>query len=252
MLSLFRGSSDVGIYGAPYKILEVLFFVPGIFMGNVFPIFTKYIKEDNPKLGGAIQKSFDFLAIAGIGILAGGLSLSTKIIHLVAGEEFVTASTMSFGGVAITAPILFQILLFAMAVSYIAYLFNPIIVAENHQKALIRPAIYATILNIGLNLLLMPRYGYLAAASVTVITEVFILIYQSVIVYRLISYRIRVLSLVKSLVAGTIMGLVLVYFNYLNLFLLMAIGAVVYVLLLLLFKALDQNMIKTLFRKEGI
>jgi O-antigen/teichoic acid export membrane protein len=251
MLSLYRGSTDVGIYAAPYKILEVLFFIPGIFMGNVFPIFTKYIKENNPKLKDAVQKSFDFLVISGMGILFGGMALSGKIIRIVAGQDFVTASTMNFHGIEITAPILFQILLFAMAVSYIAYLFNPIIIAENHQSALIKPAIFATLLNIGLNIIFIPIYGYLAAAVITVITEVFILIYQGSIVYKLLPYMPKITIFAKSLVAGLIMGLVLYTLNNLNVFILILIGVLIYFLLLLLLRAVNVGIIKSLFKSEA-
>lgn len=251
MLSLYKGSTDVGIYGAPYKILEVLFFVPSIFMGNVFPVFTKYIAENNPKLEGAVQKSFDFLAMSGLGLFFGGAVLSEKIIRIVAGGEFVTAATMSFHGHAITAPILFQILLLAMAISYISFLFNPIIVAENHQQALIWPAIYATILNIGLNMLLIPRFGYLAAASTTVITELFILAYQGSIVYHLIPYRPKLANLGKSLLAGLIMAAILYLLRNLNVFILIILGSGIYVLLLFAFKALNKELIMSIVRNKS-
>ena len=251
MLSLYKGSEDVGIYGAPYKILEILIYIPAIFMGNVFPVFSRYFHEKNPRLQGAIQKSFDFLSIAAIGVLAGGMVLSSHIIRFVAGKDFVTTSTMSFLGHQITAPILFQILLVAVSFSFISYLFNPILLAVNKQKALILPAIFATILNIGLNLLLIPKFGYLAAASTTAITELFILVYLYLLAVKFLTFKLEFGNFLKVLPAGLIMAIMLYFLRDLNIILLVVIGAGIYFALLLLFKVISITQIKNLLLGGG-
>lgn len=251
MLSLLRSSEDVGIYGAPYKILEVLVFIPGIFMGNVFPVITRYVKEKDERLQSAIQKSFTFLLISATGILFGGLALSSGIIRFVAGEEFVSSSTITFLSHPITAPILFQILLVAIAFSYISYLFNPILLAVNQQKALIKPAIYATIINVALNLIFIPKYGYLAAASTTVVTELFILIYLGFLTFKFLPFGLNLKNLWKVLLSGILMGAILYFLNNLNIIVLVILGVGLYIFFLFIFKVIGKGEISALFFPKG-
>jgi len=95
MLSLLKTSTDVGIYGPPYKVVEILILLPAIFMGNVFPVVTHYIYAKDSRLKGAFQKSFDFLLIAGVPIAVGVILIANRIINVVAGPEFTTASTIA-------------------------------------------------------------------------------------------------------------------------------------------------------------
>ncbi|HIP50401.1 MAG TPA: hypothetical protein EYG99_03040, partial [Candidatus Pacebacteria bacterium] len=46
LLSFFTTSSDVGIYGAAYKIIETLIFFPAMVIGLIFPLFSRYIFTD--------------------------------------------------------------------------------------------------------------------------------------------------------------------------------------------------------------
>lgn len=246
MLSLFKGSQDVGIYGAPYKILEILTLVPGIFMGNVFPVIARYFNEDNEKLRPVIQKSFDFLAISAIGILGGGLVLAPNIIRFVAGSDFLSAYTVTLFGYHITAPIIFQILLFAVVASYFANLFGPIIIAINKQKSLIMPAVYASILNVILNVIFIPRFGYLAAALITVITEVFILMYWHKLTYKYFSYLPKFDNLLKIMLAGFVMIIGLFFLRNVNLILALLIGTVIYLTGLYLLKVITRDLILSL------
>lgn len=250
MLSILKGSQDVGIYGAPYKILEILTLVPSIFMGNVFPLITRYIEQKDDRLRPAVQKSFDFLSIAAFGILFGGLALSNNIIRFIAGDEFVSASTVSFAGQVINAPAVLGILLFAVAASYFANLFSPVVIAAGKQKSLILPAFLATILNVSLNLILIPRWSYLAASVTTVITEVFILWFWARLTYRYLQFFPALKNLLKIIVAGALMAFVLLFLRGLHVLLAVGLGALIYFALLYSFRVINKDLILSLIPKK--
>lgn len=250
MLSLMKGSEDVGIYGAPYKVLESLLLIPAIFMGNVFPVLSRYFKENNQKIKNIVQKAFDFLTLTGTGMFFGGFILSEKIIYLLAGQTFVTASTMSFLGYPITAPILFEILLFAMALSYMSFTFGYIIIAADKQLSLIKPTFFATLLNLGLNLLLIPKYGYLAAATTTVVTELFILIYQALLAKKAINFLPQFHNFFKIILSGLIMAIILRLLIGLDIILLIIIGILIYLFLLYILKVITKDALTAVIRGD--
>lgn len=174
MLSLMKGSYDVGIYGVPYKILDIILLVPAIFMGVVFPLFAKYGLQDRRRLARIFTKSQDALIIVGLPITAGIIILAQPIVDLIGGQEFLTASTVQLGSYPITAVHTLQILMVAVFLSFLSHPYNYVLTANGYQRKLVAPNIGYAVFNIGLNLILIPKFSYLAAAVVTVLTEVFV------------------------------------------------------------------------------
>jgi O-antigen/teichoic acid export membrane protein len=122
------------------------------------------------------------------------------------------------------------------------------------QLTVTKLVIVAVIFNIVLNLLVIPIYSYIGAAIVTVLTEALILI---LFVYTLKSEfsvsRSTKINLIKGVLASIIMGIAIYYFNNLNLFLIILLGALIYVVCLILLRVLDDDeilMIKSLFNRS--
>ena len=63
MLSVMKDSHAVGIYSATYKVLEILYTIPAMFMGSVFPIISRYIKDGDKRASFGFKRSFDFISI---------------------------------------------------------------------------------------------------------------------------------------------------------------------------------------------
>lgn len=251
MLSMMKSNTDVGIYGAPYKILEVLQIVPSIFMGNVFPILTNYIATGDKRIQATMQKAFDFLVILACPIVAGGIVLATPIIQFIAGEEFVTATTVgSVFGLPATAPTILQILIFAVGISFISIKFNNTVIALGKQKELVSTYIILVFINIGLNLLWIPKYSYMGAAASTLITEILVLILTARIVYKYIDFKISFGILFKSIIASIIMGLVLYFIPGMNLFIGIVLGMMVYAVALFVMGGINKDNIALMIKKQ--
>jgi O-antigen/teichoic acid export membrane protein len=78
---------------------------------------------------------------------------------------------------------------------------------KRNQLGLIAVAAGAAI-NIGLNLLLIPRYGYVAAGFTTLIGYVALNVLSYLLSRRIFYWRLPVKSMTKALLASTLMGLV--------------------------------------------
>lgn len=248
ILSLLKESKDVGIYGAPYKVIEILLALPPMFMGAVFPVLSRYIATKDQRLPLAMQKTFDFLAILALPLVAGTLMLAFPIMKLVAGEEFALSSTTSFLNVPITTSITLQILIFAVGLSYLSQFFSYLVVAAGKQQLLIKPFIWGTLFNIALNIILIPKFSYAAAASITVVSEVLLLILEVKVAYRIFKITPELKTLFKALLASTAMAVVLFFISPWNLFFKILLSILAYFMVLYLLRGISKQLIFSILK----
>lgn len=209
ILSLLKTQTDVGIYGVPYKLIEVLLTFPSIFMGTVLPLISRYLATNDPKITGAFDKAFNFLMLIGLPTLFIGVVLARPLIAVLGGKAFLTASTLTVAGHAITAPILLQILLFAVFLSFISHLTTYMVVAAGRQKDLVIPNVCFAAGNIMLNVAFIPYFGYLASATITVVTEVAVLVVSYAIIRKRIGRFVPSGSFfVKALAVNIVLAMI--------------------------------------------
>lgn len=253
MLSMMKSSTDVGIYGPPYKILEILLLFPAIFMGNVFPAMTRYIYERSEKIHNAIQKSFDFLLMAGLPLVIGVIFTAPKIIAAVAGQEFVTAQTIpSTWVVSATSAGALQILAVAVGISFISHLFGYLVIALGKQTQLIAPNVILVFINVGLNFLLIPKISYIGAALTTVLTEALVLFFSWWVANRQMTIKLNFNLTWRILLANLALGLFLYYWNNsFNLAVLILFSLVIYLVGLWIVGAINRRVFRLIFDLEG-
>lgn len=251
MLSLMKNKIDMGIYGAPWKVLETLSLIPAMFMGTMVPIITRIIKEkvNQEKINYVFQNSLDFLIIIGTLVVFAVLTLAWPIINILAGEEFLSASTVSIGGLKAGAPLALQILIIAVGISFISHLFNYSVIALGKQKLLISRNVAAILVNVILNLILIPFYSYIAAAFTTVVTEIVMLILAMKIVYKYLPLDLHWGVLLKSLVAGAVMSATLILLSQWHILILIPLGGLVYFGVLYLLGGIKKELIVEMIKR---
>jgi len=247
ILSLMKGTVDVGIYGVPYKILEIVLLIPSVFIGNVFPILTRYYHADDERLNGSIQKSFDFLVILVVPIVTGLIVLAEPTINFIAGKDYITASTTYIAGIAITAPKVLMILALAVGVSFFLNIFSSILTVINKQAKQIVPMVVITFINVTLNVIFIPFYSYFAAAVITFFTGLIMLFWWFKLSRQYLNFRLNFTIIGKALTAGLISAAVF-YFS-INLYVIFAwlIGIASYLVVGYFIKLYDLQMIKRIF-----
>ncbi|MCE7700083.1 MAG: polysaccharide biosynthesis C-terminal domain-containing protein, partial [Methanobacterium paludis] len=124
-------------------------------------------------------------------------------------------------------------------------------VSINKQKLLLKILFICMIFNVIFNVLLIPTFSYLAAAFVTVITELFSFILCFHYLSKLIC-KIEIQKFVlKPVIASLLMGLFILFFK-INFFLLIIISSILYFAILILLKTFteeDINLIKQITHK---
>lgn len=196
ILSLLKSSSEVGLYGAAYKIIDVLSSLPFMFAGIILPLLVSaWQNHDQAKFNRILQKSFDALAIAAIPLVIGTQFLADEIIVLVAGPEFLEAG------------LILRVLIIAVAAIFLGNMMAHAVIAIKAQKKVIWMYIFTGLSSLAAYLLLIPRFSYFGAAAVTIYSELAIAILSTIFIYRHLPFRLNWSGLIKALVASGMMGI---------------------------------------------
>jgi O-antigen/teichoic acid export membrane protein len=229
ILSLYRPQSEVGIYGATYKVLEVLVQFPYLFLGLILPLLTKFFLANRKMFGLIIQKSFDFMMIIVIPMIFSSMILGEKIMVFVAGPEFSVSGT------------LLKILIFAAALIYLGALFGYGIVAADLQKKMIKFYLIDALISLPLYFILIPIYTYWAAAYLTILTELIITASAFYILRKYTHIKLLLNVVNKAFIASLAMSLVLLLLINQGLITLIIIGFITYLWALYLLKGYSKN-----------
>ena len=232
MLQNFRGSSEVGIYTAAFNLLLGVTFIPIMFSNAVFPVFSRYFQSNMSLLKFAYKKSFQYMLILGLPISIGIFIYAGNIINLIYGVEYNSSI------IVIKILSLYVLIIFMAAVS------GTVLSSINRQGSRVFSQGTIVIINIILNLILIPQLGFIGAGIATVISSVFILILYS---YFIIKYNLNfgfIKSSIKPLIGSIIMALIII--NIPDLLLGTIVGAVSYFSVLLIlrtFKKEDKDLL---------
>ena len=164
--------ADLGYYSTAYKIFEVAMVFGGFYTQTLFPLFSANLHTANFR-----KHFFRFFVYTVLLALAGNISLllfAKIFITILGGSKYLPAVTS------------LQILSFAVSSCILSGFFLDIGIAAGKQLVLVKCAIAASIINIILNILVIPKYSYIGASWTTVVTQYFILISYAVVAFYVI------------------------------------------------------------------
>lgn len=255
LLSLIKSPDDVGIYGVPMRMLEAVGIIPLYFMNAVLPVLTKSIQRKDGSHQRIIQYAFDFLVMGSLPIVAGSVVLAYPIVYLISTPEFLSNVSAGFYG----SDIVLQILIFALAFSFINSLFGFILVADNRQNKILSRNAIGALLTIIINLFLIPWLGVRGAAITNVITELYVALASYFIARHYIKFTINLKGTFKMILSAVVMGGTIyllrdptyAWIQNKNIFLLIPMGVAIYVGMLFATKTITKDMIALLKKPKA-
>ena len=158
LLKLFRSSAEVGWYSFAYKPFEALLFVPVTMLGVVLPVLAVYQRSSLERLRAAVSMFFKALLMVGWPLSIGVVVLAQPLAGLWSG--FYPQSVPAL-----------QILALAFVFAFVNNAFIGALTVLDRQSTYARAAGASLVVNLVLNLILIPSFGYLAASWTTVVTE---------------------------------------------------------------------------------
>ncbi len=241
IITFLKGFQQTGYYTAAYKIFDLLGFFPSVVSYTLFPFFAALMaKKAVAEVRLNLEKYLRLMVAAALPMAVGGSLLSAKLIALVAGPQYAPA-----------APVL-AVLIWAPAILFTYIPLNSLVISQLTKKAMAITGANV-IVNITGNLLLIPHFGIIAAAAMTVVSESL----QGIFYFYFVKKNITGFSFfkgaLKPLLASAVMAAALWFIRDKNLIVTLSAGVVVYALVLLstgFISKEDWQTVKRLFRKE--
>jgi O-antigen/teichoic acid export membrane protein len=189
------GSHQAGLYGAAYRLLEQVQFIPAAVMTTLFPLIAAAHSSGDERLRRMLQSAAEYLAMLSLPIVAFTIVAARPIVTLLFSSEF--------AGAARALPMLAGAF---VSISF-GYLVGNMVIVLELQRRFIVFATAGLALNAALNVVLIPKYGFVAAAWITVATEFTVMTLSMRIVLRALAMRPRFLRVLRTLLAASLMGL---------------------------------------------
>ena len=157
------GADQAGLYGAVYRTLDRVQMVPTAVMTTVFPLLAAAWPVDPERVRRLLQAAADHLLMFALPALALAIAAPEPIVRLLFGGEFEDA-----------APALPVLMGAFVAISLWHLAMNMVIVLGLQRRLMVYAAL-ALIVNVALNLIFIPKHGFMAAAWITLATETLVM-----------------------------------------------------------------------------
>ena len=206
MLTNMVGDYASGIYNATYKLISVLTLFYSVYTAVIFPVMSKFYKNDKKLLLISYEKSIKYLMIVIIPIAVATVCYSPDIVHLIYGHQYETSASV------------LCILIWTVCLLFISGANN-------------------TLLNGKLKI-----EEYNGAAITTVLSDVLIVLIQAYIIYKLGHRPNKKLyyDLAKVIIGSGILGMAL-YFLHLNMWVALPVGIIIYFATIYILRVFDND-----------
>ena len=228
MLSKMRGDVEVAVYSVAYNLALAILFIPAVYTNAIYPVMSRYYKTSKENLIYLYRKSFKYLYIVGLPISAGLYFLADRIIVFFYGKQY--ASSV----------IALQIISWFLFIKFLNYLMGYVLSSVDQQNSRMVGQGLTAAFNVALNLILIPKIGYVGAAYATFFTEIFLFI----LYYKYVSKSLHAYNflpiLIRPLIATAAMVAFIVYSDF-RLFLVIPLSVVIYFAVIFLLRTFDND-----------
>lgn len=174
---LADGKVQVGIYAQSFRILDAANMFSVLVAGMLLPIFSRMLKEKQDTTS-MVKLSFSIVLIPAICLAIISHFYSENIIKLLYNEYTGYSSQV------------FSVLINGFIFISISYIFGTLLTANGSLKALNILALITVILNVVLNLILIPEYKALGSAVAAVASQSFFAIAQMIISVKILNIKL--------------------------------------------------------------
>jgi O-antigen/teichoic acid export membrane protein len=184
IISVIQGTTAVGFYSIAYTLSEASTVIPSMLVVALFPVLSRLHQASKTSFQDTCAQSMRYLLYLALPMAFFVTLWARPIVPLLYGARFDPSVAA------------LQILIWAAAVMYLTMVLGTAYVAANLQRLNMKLTFIAVAVNIGLNVLLIPKYSYYGASAATVVTEAFGLTLDLVILGRYgYDFRLRRASL---------------------------------------------------------
>ena len=239
LIGWFKKAVDVGYYSAAQKPILLLYLLPSLIAGGLFPVLAKLANKDNERFRSILEKGLAFVFLLAIPFAVGMILTSDQIIHLLFGNEYFNRPTI----------LTLQLLAVTLITNFPISLLVNSVFAYDRQKDLIAFWTIGAISNAVFDLFLIPVWGIAGAALATIIVQI---ISNGLIWWKMKKINdFSTLKHLKKIISATlVMSVFVLLFKWLGwpVILNIVISGGIYLAALILFKEKMIAHLKILFK----
>jgi flippase wzx len=247
MLGALASTRDVGIYDQALKLINILLTLVTSLGSVMLPRVSKLLSSgDHKAVNKMHEMSFLIYNLVIFPIMAGMLIVNDDFVNFFLGQDFQEARYA------------IAIMIFRMFfIGWTNIMGIQILIPHNKNKEFMLSTTIPAIVSVGLNLILLPKLGYIGAAIVSVLTEALV---WGIQLFYTRSYlrEVPILgSLIKIIISSGVMyGILLFIKKFLNVSpminvgLYAVLGAIIYASLILILKVINPNELKQQLLKK--
>ncbi len=227
-IDYFRGSFEAGLYSASVRLIYSIGSIPVAVMGALFPLMSRVFDQKNIFELISI-KSIKYLFLLAMPISVGIIMLSSRFISFFYSFKYISATP---GLQVLAVTIIFSFLNVALIQAFSV---------SNLEKKALKFIAVSFGLNLVLNLIFIPNYGFVAGAATSVFSEalLFLLLFKSLLI-KFTKFDF-ITIFVKPILATICMAFFIYFFSFLNLFILIFLSALIYFFSLFLLKTFSKE-----------
>ena len=247
MLGALASTKDVGIYDQALKLVNILLTLVTSLGSVMLPRVAGLLASgDKRAVNKMHEMSFLIYNLVIFPIMAGMLIVNDDFVQFFLGQDFQDARYA------------IAIMIFRMFfIGWTNIMGIQILIPHNRNKEFMISTTVPAIISVGLNLIFLPKLGYIGAAIVSVLTEALVWAIQLYFTRRYLKEVAIIGSMTKIVLASAIMyGILLglktvIHFTpTLNVLAFAVLGGIIYLFAILSMKVLDVKELKQIIRKN--
>lgn len=171
MIGLFMNDHHVGLYSTAVRVYNIVKHVMAAVISSATPRVSFYYHNgETEKYRSLMKKMAQVLLIVALPAMTGLFMTGEDVVLVIAGDEYIDSASV--------LAILSFALLFATFGSYCA---TYGLIVQRKEKILLTHTSISAVLNVALNLFMIPMFGIIGAAVTTLISELYVCVVFSIL-----------------------------------------------------------------------
>lgn len=190
------GKEQAGIYAQAFRLLDAASMIAYLFATLLFPIFSRMIKQQE-NIKELLRLSYSLLVVPAFILAILCFFFRYEIMNLLYHEH-----------AGLSAPV-FGLMMFSFIAVATSYIYGTLLTANGSLMTLNKIAATAMLINLSLNVILIPEYGVMGAAAAGLITQSLSALLQAIFAYRIFKIMpdLKYLSSLIMLITACVVSL---------------------------------------------
>ncbi|PHR22500.1 MAG: hypothetical protein COA38_18070 [Fluviicola sp.] len=232
-----NGKMEAGFYAQGFRLFDALFMFAMIFTGLLYPIFSKQLIQ---------KKNFKPILASATKLLLGGTMALAIILYFNAW----TILSWIYDNDILSSLVPFQLLMLGFVGMAANLLFGTLLTANGSLKFLNSVSAIGILINIGMNVFLIPKYGASGAAFATLITQGSVSAVQLIYCVYHFSLKITLLPILKFIGFGAFVWLLCYFVKADSIWLFLGVSGASFIGMFI-FGLIDFKQLKSIIASKG-